>query len=242
MRIAELPGRRARENERGSSAVAVLALELDEAADRQPVQRVQRLAAPSRRTFGRGRRERRCRTRGRRHARDRAVSAIAAKWPSSWISTSTPRMRTNSRIVIADWTSADHADAPPTGPVAKAARTSASSATSSSTSGAGPRPSPKRSTAASSSARDAREVQRAVEESRHRHLVGGDQRGRRATPDPAGLAGDAQRREPRLVGRAEVEPRRPRADPGGRRRREAVGIASGRTGWGVACPGCRAGP
>ena len=106
-----------------------------------------------------------------------------------------------------DWASPIMRDAPPTGPVAKAARTSASSATSASTSGAWSAPPPNRVDRGLEQARDAREVQRAVEEPGHRHLVRGDQRGRRAAPDAAGLARDAQRREPRLVGRAEVEPR-----------------------------------
>ena len=57
---------------------------------------------------------------------------------------------------------------------------------------------------------DAREVERPVEEPGDGDVVGGDQRGRRARARPAGLTGDAQRREPRLVGRAEVQPRRRR--------------------------------
>ena len=48
-------------------------------------------------------------------------------------------------------------------------------------------------------ARDAREVERAVEEPGDGDLVGGDQRGRRARPVRPGLAGDPERREARLV-------------------------------------------
>ena len=50
-------------------------------------------------------------------------------------------------------------------------------------------------------ARDAREVERPVEEPFDGDVVGGDQRRRRARPGPAGVARDAQRREARLVGR-----------------------------------------
>ena len=55
-------------------------------------------------------------------------------------------------------------------------------------------------------ARDPGEVERAVEEPGDGDLVGGDQGGRRARPQPAGLAGDPEGREPALVGRPEVEP------------------------------------
>ena len=55
-------------------------------------------------------------------------------------------------------------------------------------------------------ARDAGEVEAPGEEPLDGDLVGGDQRGRRALPDPARLAGDPERRETGLVGRPEVEP------------------------------------
>ena len=55
-------------------------------------------------------------------------------------------------------------------------------------------------------ARDPGEVERAVEEPGDGDLVGGDQRGRGTRPQAAGLAGDPERREARLVGRPEVEP------------------------------------
>ncbi len=72
------------------------------------------------------------------------------KWPSSWISTSAPRMTMNRMIVIADCAMPIMRRRSPTGPLAKAARTSASRATSASTSGAWSPSMPNRSTAASS--------------------------------------------------------------------------------------------
>ena len=114
----------------------------------------------------------------------------------------------NSRIVMIDCAKPGHA-APPMGPVANAARMSASRTTSWSRSGAaGPAAAPlvARVTAASRSRGDAGEVERAVEEAGHGHVIGRDQGGRGAGPEPAGLTGDPERREPRLVRRAEIEP------------------------------------
>ena len=108
--------------------------------------------------------------------------------------------------------------------------------------GAWSAPSPNRSTAASSSARDLGEAERAVEEPGDGDLVGGDERGRRALADAARLAGDpaapgsGPRRAPgSRAGRPRRDRPRPTATGGGRDR-------SGRTGSEVACRGCPAGP
>ena len=172
--------------------------------------------------------------------RTRKARAVT-KWPSSWMITSAPRMTMNRTIVTIDWAK----------PVTRMLRTRWSRR---------PREPRRRgrrghrrrgparrfrrtaSTAASSRRGMPGEVERPVEEAAHGDLVGGDQRGRGPRTEPAGLAGDAQRREARLVGGAEVEPaggdevgRRRPATGGGRGR-------SGRTGWGGACRGCPAGP
>ena len=91
-------------------------------------------------------------------------------------------------------------------------------------------------------ARDAREVERPAQEPGDRHLVGGDQGGRRPRSDAARLAGDPQRREPPLVRRAEVQTARARPGPAGSSGTAGDRGRSGRTGWGGACPGCPAGP
>ena len=57
-------------------------------------------------------------------------------------------------------------------------------------------------------ARDPGEVEAPVEEAGHGDVVGGDQRRRRPRPEAARLASDPQRREARLVRRAEIEARR----------------------------------
>ena len=185
--MPSLTGSRARENgARVVGVVAVLALELDEAADRQPVERVQRRpggwcrarAAVSRNAAASGvpgsiaGRERglgppagrgpagsglprpRTLARGGKPMPNSSTRTFAqravTKWPSSWISTSAPRIRMNRRTVTIDWAK----------PITRAAlrrarsrtppRTSASSAISASTSGAWSGPPPNRVTAASS--------------------------------------------------------------------------------------------
>ena len=55
--------------------------------------------------------------------------------------------------------------------------------------------------------RDPGKVEAPVEEARHRDVVGRDQRGRRPRAEPARLPRDSERREARLVRRAEVEAR-----------------------------------
>ena len=260
-RMPSLIGSRARENERGSSAlVAVLALELHEAADRQPVERVQRAL----RGWCRARcrleervAPRACRARSPAAARRSARAAgevllrsglprprtlarggkpmpnsstrtfaqrAVMKWPSSWIRTSPPRITMNRTIVTSDWTSRLMRGAPPgrwrtpRGPRGRARPARA-------TSGAWSAPLAEPRDRGLEQARDAREVQRAVEEPRHGDLVGRDQRGRRAGARAAGLAGDPERREARLVrARGSRAARPPTRSGGGRRRREAVGV------------------
>ena len=123
----------------------------------------------------------------------------------------------NRTIVIADCAMPIMRTTLPTGPLAKAARTSASRATSVSTSGAWSPPVAEPLDRGLEQARDAREVERPVEESGDGHLVGGDQGRGREAPGPAGVAGDAQGREARLVGLAEVQAGH--GDQVGRRRR-----------------------
>ena len=233
---------RAREGARVVGVVAVLALELDEAADRQPVERVQRarrLVSSSRPSRG-TRRPRACRARSRAAARARPpggrgpggsglprprtlarggkpmpnsstrtfAQRAVTKWPSSWIRTSAPRIRMNSRTVTIDWAK----------PIMRAARRRdrsrmprgprASSAISVVDVGRLVRAAAEPRHGGLEQARDAREVERAVEEPGHGDLVGRDQRGRGAAADAAGVARDAERREARLVRGAEVQLRR----------------------------------
>ena len=79
--------------------VAVLALELDEAADRQPVERVERLAVDARGPWPAA--GSRCRTRGR----GRSPGGRSTKWPSSWTSTRLPRITKKRTMVIEVWRS-----------------------------------------------------------------------------------------------------------------------------------------
>ena len=89
--------------------------------------------------------------------------------------------------------------------VVKASRTTRSRSMSSSTSGS-TRPAPEARHGGLEQARDAREVEAAVEEPRDGDLVGRDQGGRCPRAQAAGVAGDPEGREARLVGRPEVEP------------------------------------
>ena len=131
---------------------------------------------------------------------------------------------------------------PPIGPLANAARTSASRATSASTSGSAAPPAPNRSTAASSSrgipAKSSVPSRNRATATSSAAISAAEARG----PGDARLAGDAQRREPVAIGRPEVEPAG--GDQVGRRRPVTAGGRgrSWRTGWGVAYPGCPAGP
>ena len=148
--------------------------------------------------------------------RTRAQRAVT-KWPSSWISTSAPRMTMNRTIVIADCAIADHADDAPDGPAREGGADLGVERDE--------RVDVGRLVAALAEpldrgleqARDAREVERPVEEPGDGHLVGGDQGRGRAAPGPAGVARDAQGREARLVGLAEVQAGH--GDQVGRRRR-----------------------
>ena len=90
--------------------------------------------------------------------------------------------------------------------------------------------------------RDAEEVERPLEEPRHRDVVGGDQRGRCPWARDPRLASDAQRREPPDIRLAEIEARR--GDEVGRRGRRGAAVRdrSWRTGSGVAYRGCPSGP
>ncbi len=93
-------GRRcARERARIVRLVAVLALELHEAADRQPVERVERLALRAE--------DLRPRREADPELEDADLGQLRAvtKWPSSWMSTSAPRIRMNRTIVMIDWSS-----------------------------------------------------------------------------------------------------------------------------------------
>ncbi len=110
----------------------------------------------------------------------------------------------NRTTVMIDCDEAGHA-APPMGPAAKAARTSISRATRASTSGAGALDVPKRSTAASSRRGMSVKARSPARKRSHGDVVGGDQRGRGPRSGDAGLAGDAQGREARLVRGAEVQ-------------------------------------
>ena len=76
-------------------------------------------------------------------------------------------------------------------------------------------------------ARDLGEAERAVEEPGDGDLIGGDERGRRALPGQACLAGDPERGEARLVGGPELEPAGGREIDGDRRRRAPVGVGQG---------------
>ena len=129
----------------------------------------------------------------------------------------------NRTIVMIDWMKPVTRRAP-NAVVAKAARTSRSSATSVVDVRVGAAGRAEALDGGLEQARDAGEVERPVEEAGDGDLVGGDQGGRRARPETAGLAGDAQGRETRLVGRSEVEPAG--GDEVGRRGRRwpAVGI------------------
>ena len=108
------------------------------------------------------------------------------------------------RTIVMTTGGSRHADAP-IAAVANRARTSTSSAMSSSRSGSAPASRPNSLDGRFEQRGDAREPERPVKEAGDGHLVGGDQGRRRARTEPAGLAGDPERREPRLVRRAEVE-------------------------------------
>ena len=75
---------------------AVLALELHEAADRQPVERVERLALVPQ--------DLRARWEADPELEDADVRKARAvkKWPSSWMTTRAPRMKMNRTIVMID--------------------------------------------------------------------------------------------------------------------------------------------
>ena len=208
-----------RERPRVVRGVAILALELDEPAEGQPVERVHGLALRAQ-DLG-----------PRREADPELEDAHVGE------------ARGHEMAELVD----DHEDAEdqdeqddrddrlreprhapaPTGPVAKAARTARSSSTSSFDVGCLVAIGAEPGHGGLQQRRDARERQRSVEEAGDRHLVGGDERrGRPRTLAPR-LTGDAQRREPVLVRRAEVEPR-DRHEVGGRGgRRVAARIRQG---------------
>ena len=182
--------------------VAVLALEPDEAADRQPVEGVEGLALASARTFARG---------GKpipnSWTRTPARRAVM-KWPSSWIDHEHAEHEDedDDRDQRSGEIESERVSDQATAPVAKAARTSASRATrvvdvgglvrlprrsarrppraGAGCPGSRALPARKRATATSSAA-----ISAAVARE----------------PEPAGLAGDPEGREADLVGRREVE-------------------------------------
>ena len=231
------PDRQARGRERARvvGLVAVLALELHEPADRQPVQRVERLALRSD-DLGPGREADPELEHAdvRQPGRDEVAELVDEHEPAEDQEEERDRDDAPEEILH---------QAAPTGPAANAARTSASSARRSSRTGAWSRsPPPKRSTAALEQARNVGEAERAVEEPRDRDLVGRDQRRRRSLADAARLAGDPERREARSRRAPGTRAARRRRD---RRRPTATGGVrdrSGRTGSEASCPGCPTGP
>ena len=176
------------------------------------------------------------------NSRTRTLNGRAVKkWPSSWMITRTPEDQDEQDDRDDRLEETGHAGAPKR-VVAKASRTTRSRATSSSTSGS-PGAAPearRRRPRAGAGCPGSRAT--AVEEPRDGDLVGGDQGGRCARAQAAGLAGDPEGREARLVGRPEVEPA---GGDRGQAARPATGDGRGRstrTGWEVSCRGCPAGP
>ena len=232
-RMTSLPaGRCADERARVVRGVAVLALELHEAADRQPVEGVERLALRAQ--------DLRPRRKPDPELEDpHAGQTGETKWPSSWTSTRAED-RKNRTTVMSAWRSrssgapdrargegrADlgvEGDRAPRGLALVRAR---------------PEPVDR----GLEHPRDPGKPRVPVEEPRDGDLVGGDQGGRRARARCGRPRGRAQGREACLVGRPEVQPARPRR---GRARPPARAGGRGgswRTGWGVAYPGCPAGP
>ena len=214
------------ENARGSSArVAILAVQPHEAADRQPVQRPERLALRTQ--------DLRARREADPELEDADVEQArpSGSGPSSWTSTRPPRMTMNSTIATSVKQHAVHQA------LARAADDRARRET------RGPRDPGRR------AHRDPGPVRPCVAESRHgvleeprdaRRSRGVPSR-KRATatssaamsaavahgPSRPGLTGDPERREARLVRRAEVEPRDADEIRRGGRRRAAIGIGQG---------------
>ena len=187
--------------------VAVLAVEADEAADRQPVQGVDRLALRPQDLRARREADPELEDADPEEARHQEVPDLVDHHEAA----EDEDEEGDRDRALEDGHALPYAAGPVAVPravagAANAARTSASRATSSSTPGAWSRPGPIACHGLLEKARDAREVERPVQEAGHGHLVGGDQRGRRPRADRARLAGDPQRREAVLVGSPEVEP------------------------------------
>ena len=203
-RIASLTGRLFDENARGSSGVvAVLALELDEAADRQPVERVERLALRAQDLGARREADAELEDADAGEARGDEVTELVDHHEGA--QDQEEQDDRDDRLEDA------HQAAPPTGPVAYVGADVGVERDQLVDVRVAAAPTPKRSTAASSRRGMPEEVERARQESLDRDVVGGDQRGRRPRPGDAGLAGDPQAPEsaPRSGAGSRAGPWRP---------------------------------